>query len=59
MGDVIDLAAHKPHLSGEAMCTACEHEWEGACEIGTLTLECPSCYRFYGVMKGPVVPETQ
>ncbi len=56
MSNVIDILANAPHLSGMAMCTACGHEWSVACNVGTETLECPSCKRYHGVMKGPVIP---
>lgn len=57
MGDVINLAEHKPHLRGPAMCTACSHEWQAVAEVGTTTLECEACSRWFGVWVAPVNPE--
>jgi Zn finger protein HypA/HybF involved in hydrogenase expression len=45
---VINLDDHRPHISGEARCLACKHEWVAAAPIGTDWLECPEC----GTLKG-------
>ena len=47
MSETIDFARAKaersPHLSGQARCVACKHEWAAVAPLGTLQLECPSC----------------
>ncbi len=44
---VIDIAQaradREPHLSGEAVCLACEHKWVAVAPVGTVWMECPSC----------------
>lgn len=44
---VIDLAqariARSPHLSGDAKCLACGHQWVAVAPVGTVWLECPAC----------------
>ena len=42
---------HTPHLSGEAKCVACGHEWVAVCPVGVSFLECPKCGVFKGCMK--------
>ena len=53
-GIVIDLQAAKeerePHLSGQARCLACKHEWMAVTPIGTVWIECPSCSLHKGAM---------
>lgn len=60
MGDVIDIDSMKPHLSGPAICTECHHEWQAVAvaERDAELLECPSCLRYFGVFRGPKVPDT-
>lgn len=66
MGDVIgfDRAKGKDEtwLSGPAICTECHHEWCAALEIkhemDPELIECPNCRKFFGVMRGPQVPDT-
>lgn len=48
MGDVVDLAEHRPHSSGEATCLACKHEWVAVAPSGVVWMECPAC----GLMRG-------
>lgn len=36
-------AERKPHISGDARCLACDHEWEAVAPAGTIWLECPKC----------------
>lgn len=50
---------HDPHLSGEAICTACKHEWMVVAPVGTTEHECPSCGTFSGLLKYPVMPSTR
>ena len=44
---VIDFTKAKaeldPHISGDARCLACKHEWVAVAPIGTIWLECPAC----------------
>ena len=54
MADVIDIAAHQPHLSGTVICAACGHEWEAVAPIGTVSLECPECGSYKGFFRGQV-----
>lgn len=60
MGDVVDIDSMKPHLSGPAICTECGHEWQAVMvkERDAELMECPSCRKFFGVMRGPQVPDT-
>lgn len=32
-----------PHMSGEAVCMACSHEWVAVAPVGSTLLECPNC----------------
>jgi len=54
--NVVSLAAHRPHLAGNARCTACGHEWVAVAPIGSTWLRCPVCETERGLMKGPVQP---
>lgn len=49
MGDVIDLADHRPHNSGTAQCLACRHKWVATAPVGVVELECPGCHGMTGV----------
>lgn len=43
-------------LSGDAICSACGHEWVAEkIEAPVIFHECPSCHSHRGVFKGPVV----
>jgi len=59
MGDVVDIERAKPHLSGPAICTECEREWHAVIVNDRYAelLECPSCRKFFGVLRGPQVPD--
>lgn len=46
--NVIDINAHRDHLSGEAICLVCRHTWIAVAPCGTIQLECPAC----GIEKG-------
>ena len=59
MTNVVDIRSHAPHIAGEAICTACEHEWVAVAEEGATTLECPDCYRSFGLLKHPVEPDVK
>lgn len=53
MADVIEFKRPKeessdPHLSGEAICTSCRHEWVAVAPVGVDDMECPAC----GTMRG-------
>ena len=52
---IINLSDHRPHISGEAKCMECMHEWAAIAPIGTSWLECPSCRLTKGVMKYPAI----
>ena len=54
---VLSLDAHRPHLSGRARCTACEHEWVAVAPVGTVWLDCPECGTERGLMVYPVGPQ--
>lgn len=60
MSEVTRLDDYRPHCRGPAICTACEHEWYAViiAESHLETMECPSCRKFFGVMRGVQVPET-
>jgi hypothetical protein len=58
MGDLINIADHKPHLSGIAKCLQCGHEWEAVAPVGSAScLECENCHTYKGVMKGLASPD--
>lgn len=47
---VVDIRAKQPHLTGEARCLHCQHEWVAVCEVGIIHgMECPKCSLFKGV----------
>lgn len=45
-----------PHVSGEAVCTACKHRWVAVAPAGTIELECPNCGTRRGLFVNPVWP---
>ncbi len=49
--NVISLAEYRPHMTGDVVCLACKHEWNGIMPIGTFQLECPECRSEKGVLK--------
>lgn len=58
MGNVTDINDYKPHLSGEAKCMHCAHEWVAVSPVGEHSgFECPSCSLFKGVFVGESLPE--
>jgi len=60
VAEIHDIGKKMPHLSGPAICTACEHEWQAVriVERDAEFMECPKCRKFHGVFRGPQVPET-
>lgn len=55
-----DSGTDGPHMSGEAFCGACGHEWAAAVPVGVDDhLECPNCHRMWGALKHQVVPEVR
>jgi len=46
------------HLSGEAICSACNKEWVAVAPVGTKELECPDCKTMKGLFKHHVAPVT-
>ena len=58
--EIRDINEKMPHLSGPAICTDCKHEWQAVriVQRDAELLECPSCRKFFGVKRGPQVPET-
>ena len=38
-----ERASRESHLSGEAVCLFCRHEWVAVAPVGALWLECPEC----------------
>jgi predicted RNA-binding Zn-ribbon protein involved in translation (DUF1610 family) len=58
---ISDFAAAKekrePHVTGEAKCMACRHEWVAVVPYGTEEpLECPKCGTSKGKFKFPYSP---
>ena len=52
MSNVISLAEHRPHVSGNAKCLQCGHEWHAVAPLGVNQLQCPSCELDKGVFCG-------
>jgi hypothetical protein len=61
--DPIDFAQAKkdrtPHLSGEAVCLHCKHEWVAVAPVGTVYLECPECAQQKGIFRWFCSPEVK
>ena len=57
MADVIDINAHRPHLSGMAVCTGCDHQWVATAPVGVTQLDCPKCESSKGIWRDPVMPD--
>ncbi len=55
MAEIVDLADRRadrtPHLSGEARCMLCGHEWQAVAPVGVPWLECPACRYMKGHFK--------
>lgn len=56
MGEVVDIRANQPHMSGQAICLECRHEWVAVAEAGTWNLDCPGCHLPKGVWQGLTLP---
>lgn len=54
MGKIVDLNSKRPHLSGEAYCRICAHQWAAVAPTGTAFLECPKCSYQYATFKFPI-----
>lgn len=54
MGDIIDINALRPHLTGTAVCLNCAHTYVAIAPIGTLHFECPECHLSKSVFCSPV-----
>ncbi len=58
MGEVIQLGARGPYLTGDVRCLRCNHEWVGVSPVGLVDeLECPACGVFAGVRRALIAPE--
>jgi len=63
MSNIVSLRPAKhgegdgPHLSGDFVCGACDHEWTGVAPVGITHAECPKCHRFWGSAKHAVEPK--
>lgn len=57
MNNVIPLEEYRPHLSGQAKCLHCKHEWLAVSPVGVYAgLECPECHLVKGIRAGLVYP---
>ena len=56
MSNVTNILEHQPHMTGEAKCLACGHEWVAVAPIGTVAFECPKCGLDKGQTKYPCQP---
>lgn len=54
---VVNLQERRPHMTGEAVCMACRHEWIAVAPQGTWDLECPECGTNHGVWRNPALAE--
>lgn len=56
MGDVVDIDAHKPHVTGGAQCRLCGKSWQAVIreDANLWLLECPSCHQMAGWMMSAV-----
>ncbi len=43
VSNVVSLAEHRPHITGEARCLSCKHAWQAVAPIGTSWMDCPKC----------------
>lgn len=60
MGDVANLDAYRPHLSGEAICVGCGHVAISVAPVGVTWFACGSCGAHRAHMRLPceVVKDT-
>jgi hypothetical protein len=54
---VVRIERDEPHLTGQAVCTTCGHEWQAVAAAGTVHLDCPACQRMQGIFKNAVEPQ--
>ncbi len=47
---------YDPHLTGNARCSTCKHEWIAVAPIGEDWLECPGCNEVKGRFVHDAVP---
>lgn len=45
------------HITGEAVCGTCAHEWVAVAPVGTTELQCPACHVEKGHFKHWCAPE--
>ena len=45
-----------PHISGKAVCTACQYRWVAVAPVGTTELRCPKCDTMRGLYVNPCWP---
>lgn len=59
MSNVISFSREEktPHLTGDAKCVDCQHEWVGVAPVCTIWLECPSCFMMRGRFVNKVVKD--
>lgn len=57
MGEVVDIDALRPHMTGPVVCLSCKKKWVAVALVGSLDLECPDCGLFKGVWEGVVRPK--
>ena len=57
---LIELNAHRPHLSGEIKCIICGHSWAGVIPLDQCgnvpCFECPECGLHQGFFVYPILP---
>jgi hypothetical protein len=49
MSNVISINQAKPHISGDAHCIGCGHDWVAVAPIGTSVIDCPECKGAKGI----------
>jgi len=49
--NIIEFPKHDPHMTGEAICLQCKHEWVAVVPSGTTRFECPECHTIKGLFK--------
>lgn len=58
MAEIINLQKERedrrPHLSGQACCMLCAHEWIAVAPVGETWVECPVCHAHKGYLTYPV-----
>lgn len=61
MDNVVEIFGNKndPHLSGEAKCIACSHDWVAIAPVGVMELECPKCESMLGMFIWPTAPKSE